>query len=58
MAVNAEQARQKREGGADTPSPSQPSIDVGPKPISVSERNSKENSDNEKTSGPVTATPG
>ncbi|KAI3491381.1 hypothetical protein L1887_44308 [Cichorium endivia] len=54
----AEQARQKREGGADVASASQPSVDVGPKPVSVSERNSKDNSDTDKSSGPTTTTPG
>ncbi|KAI3792495.1 hypothetical protein L2E82_06375 [Cichorium intybus] len=53
----AEQARQKREGGADVASTSQPSVDVGPKPVSNSERNSKDNSDTDKSSGPTTATP-
>ncbi|GJU54210.1 transcription initiation factor TFIID subunit 4b [Tanacetum coccineum] len=33
----AKQARQKREGGADSASTSQPSLDVGPKPVSTSE---------------------
>ncbi|KAI3713367.1 hypothetical protein L1987_71944 [Smallanthus sonchifolius] len=55
----AEQARQKREGGPDTGSSSQPSIDVGPKPMSTTERNSKDNPDTDRTtSGVVTANPG
>ncbi|KAJ9567566.1 hypothetical protein OSB04_003532 [Centaurea solstitialis] len=54
----AEQARQKREGGADAASTSQPSIDVGPKLVSTSERNPKDNSDMERSSSAVTATPG
>ncbi|GKD45667.1 hypothetical protein Tco_1270312 [Tanacetum coccineum] len=36
--VMAEQVRQKREGGVDSASNSQPSLDVGPKPVSTSER--------------------
>ncbi|CAH1422003.1 unnamed protein product [Lactuca virosa] len=49
----AEQARQKREGGgADVASSSQPSVDVGPKPVS----NSKDNTDTERSSGVTTAT--
>ncbi|KVH89230.1 Histone-fold, partial [Cynara cardunculus var. scolymus] len=54
----AEQARQKREGGADAASTSQPSIDVGPKPVSTSERNFKDNPDMERSSSAVTSTPG
>ncbi|KAJ9541551.1 hypothetical protein OSB04_028057 [Centaurea solstitialis] len=54
----AEQARQKREGGANAASTSQPSIDVGPKPVSTSERDPKDNSDMERSSSAVTATPG
>ncbi|KAI3758807.1 hypothetical protein L6452_06379 [Arctium lappa] len=54
----AEQARQKREGGVDAASTSQPSIDVGPKPVSTSERNFKDNPDMERSSSAVTATPG
>ncbi|KAK9051090.1 hypothetical protein SSX86_027716 [Deinandra increscens subsp. villosa] len=55
----AEQARQKREGGPDTGSASQPSVDVGPKPLSTTERNSKDTPDTERTnSGAVTANPG
>ncbi|PWA58782.1 Histone-fold [Artemisia annua] len=56
----AEQARQKREGGADSASTSQPSVDVGPKPVSTSERTLNDNQDTEKTSAPatVTVTPG
>nr|GEW20773.1 transcription initiation factor TFIID subunit 4b [Tanacetum cinerariifolium] len=56
----AEQARQKREGGADSASTSQPSMDVGPKPVSTSERTLNDNQDTEKTSAPatVTVTPG
>ncbi|KAJ9541320.1 hypothetical protein OSB04_027826 [Centaurea solstitialis] len=53
----AEQARQKREGGANAASTSQPSIDVGPKPVSTSERDPKDNSDMERSSSAVTATP-
>lgn len=53
----AEQARQKREGGgadvASSTSHSQPSVDVGPKPMS----NSKDNADTERSSGVTTATP-
>ncbi|GJZ82689.1 transcription initiation factor TFIID subunit 4b [Tanacetum coccineum] len=40
----AKQARQKREGGADSASTSQPSLDVGPKPVSTSERTLNDNS--------------
>lgn len=55
----AEQARQKREGGPDAVSASQPSIDVGPKPVSATERSSKDNADTERTtSGAVTAITG
>ncbi|KAD3641266.1 hypothetical protein R6Q59_003878 [Mikania micrantha] len=55
----AEQARQKREGGPDAGSASQPSLDVGPKPPSTNERNSKDNPDTERPiSGAVTANPG
>ncbi|KAK1438678.1 hypothetical protein QVD17_04488 [Tagetes erecta] len=55
----AEQARQKREGGPDAGFASQPSIDVGPKPVSTTERSSKDNLDTERTtSGAVTASPG
>jgi hypothetical protein len=35
-----EQARQKREGGADSASTSHPSVDVGPKPVSTTEKTS------------------
>ena len=37
----AEQAHQKRDGEADSVSTSQPSVDVGPKPVSTSERTLK-----------------
>ncbi|GJW75319.1 transcription initiation factor TFIID subunit 4b [Tanacetum coccineum] len=52
----AKQARQKREGGADSASTSQPSLDVGPKPVSTSERTLNDNSDTEKTYAPATVT--
>nr|XP_043616687.1 transcription initiation factor TFIID subunit 4b-like isoform X2 [Erigeron canadensis] len=54
----AEQARQKREGGPDVPSTSQPSVEVGPKPVLNSERSSNDNPDTERSSAVVTATPG
>ncbi|XP_076915181.1 transcription initiation factor TFIID subunit 4b-like isoform X1 [Bidens hawaiensis] len=56
----AEQNRQKREGGTDTGSTSQPSIDVRPKLAqSSTERTSKDNPDTERmTSNTVTANPG
>lgn len=56
----AEQNRQKREGGTDTGSTSQPSIDVRPKQAqSSTERTSKDNPDTERmTSSTVTANPG
>ncbi|KAK9066037.1 hypothetical protein SSX86_015439 [Deinandra increscens subsp. villosa] len=55
----AEQARQKREGGPDAGSASQPSVDVGPKPLSATERSYKDDPDTERTtSGVVTANPG
>ncbi|KAJ0913533.1 putative transcription factor Hap3/NF-YB family [Helianthus annuus] len=54
----AEQARQKREGGPDASQPS--AADVGPKPQSATERNSKDNPDAERmtTLGAITANPG
>ncbi|GKC57754.1 RNA-directed DNA polymerase, eukaryota, reverse transcriptase zinc-binding domain protein [Tanacetum coccineum] len=54
--VMAEQARQKREGGADSASTSQPSLDVGPKPVSTSERTLNDTPDTEKTYPPATVT--
>ncbi|GKD61417.1 hypothetical protein Tco_1298926, partial [Tanacetum coccineum] len=54
--VMAEQERQKHEGGADSASTSQPSLDVGPKPVSTSERTLNDNLDTEKTYAPVTVT--
>lgn len=56
----AEQARQKRDGGPDasSSSTSQPSINVEPKPVSTSDKSSKENSDIERTSVAAPATPG
>ena len=55
-----EQACQKREGGVDSASTSKPSVDVGPKPVSTSERTLNDNQDTEKTSAlaSVTDTPG
>lgn len=54
----AEQARQKREGGPDVATASQPSIDAGPKPVLNSEKSSKDTQDAERSSGSFTATPG
>ena len=55
-----EQARHKREGEADLVSTSHPSVDVGPKLVSTSERTLNVSQDTEKTSVPatVTVTPG
>nr|GEU80535.1 vesicle-fusing ATPase-like [Tanacetum cinerariifolium] len=60
MRTTTANACQKREGGADSASTSQPSLDVGPKPVSTSERTLNDTSDTEKTYAPatVTVTPG
>ncbi|GJY19817.1 leucine-rich repeat-containing protein [Tanacetum coccineum] len=54
--VMAKQARQKRESGADWASTSQPSLDVGPKPVSTSKRTLNDSSNTEKTYSPATVT--
>lgn len=46
----AEQARQKREGGTDAASGSQPSKDVNRKPASTPARTTKDNQETEKRS--------
>lgn len=46
----AEQARQKREGGTDAASGSQPSKDVHRKPLSMTGKTTKDNQDSEKCS--------
>ena len=51
-----EQACQKREGGVDSASTSKPSVDVGPKPVSTSERTLNDNQDTEKTSALASVT--
>lgn len=55
----AEQARQKREGGSDAPSGSQPGKDVNHKSLSTSVKNARDNQESEKRSpSPAVATSG
>ncbi|CAK9145853.1 unnamed protein product [Ilex paraguariensis] len=54
----AEQARQKREGGVDAASGSQPGNDVSHKPALTPEQNAKDNQEAEKRSHSAAPTPG
>lgn len=54
----AEQARQKREGGMDTSSSSQPAKDVNRKSLSTSGRSAKDNQEGEKKSSASLVTSG